>query len=401
MNLASVSRHPGRHGTTPEMPPSTDDEQKPQNAENSPVLQVPMPISIRSLALYVLAVLATIYMVKQMRDVLMPVALSGLVYHMLAPFVHRLVRWRVPRSLAALLVMACLIGTSSLAVWSLTDEAVAVVQQLPEAARTLRAAVRTQTRQAGGSLPEQVQKAAKELESTANETIGTPSQGVTRVQIEEPVLRGSDVLLGGARNLIVGGGSIVLVLVCATFMLIGGDRLKRIVVEIAGPTLTRKKVTVQILDEIARQIQRFLLVQLVTSAAVALATGLVLWRLGLQNAVIWGLVTGVLNTVPYFGPLLATSASSVSRCAVRHARDDAVGGRLEPADHLDRRLPAHAVSARQAVADEPVAVFIAILFWSWMWGPMGLLLAVPLTTTLKVICDHVEELQPLGKLMGE
>jgi predicted PurR-regulated permease PerM len=385
------------------MPPSAGDEPTPPNAETVPGLQVSMPISIRSLALYVLAVLATIYMVKQMREVLMPVALSGLVYHMLAPFVHRLVRWRIPRTVAALLVMTCLIGVSGLAVWSLTDEAVAVVQQLPEAARTLRAAVRTQTRQAGGSIPEQVQQAAKELESTANEAIGgTPPRGVTRVQIEEPVLRGSDVLLGGARNLFVVGGSIILVLVCATFMLIGADRLKRIVVEIAGPTLTKKKVTVQILDEIAKQVQRFLLVQLVTSAVVALATGLVLWWLGLQNAAIWGIVTGVLNTVPYFGPLLATMGLvGVALMQFGTLEMTAwVAGSSLLITSVEGYLLTPYLLGKSAQMNQ-IAVFIAILFWSWMWGPLGLLLAVPLTTTLKVICDHVEELQPLGKLMGE
>ena len=363
-----------------------------------------MPISIRSLALYVLAGLASIYMVREMRDVLLPLALSALVYHMLAPFMYWLVRWRVPRTLAALLVMSGMIGVGGTAVWSLTDDAVAVVQQLPDAARALRTAVRNHTRQTGSSITEQVQKAAREIESTATEAMGTASapRGVTRVQIEQPMLRGSDVLLGGARNVVVVGGSVVLVLVCATFMLAGADRLKRIVVEIAGPTLTRKKVTVQILDEIAKQIQRFLVVQLVTSTVVAVATGLVLWWLGLQNAAVWGIVTGVLNTVPYFGPLLATiglAGVALMQFGTLEMTASVAGSSLLITSIEGFALTPY-LQGRSAQMNQ-VTVFIAILFWSWMWGPLGLLMAVPLTTMLKVICDHVEELQPLGKLMGE
>ncbi len=252
--------------------------------------------------------------------------------------------------------MASLVGACGAVAWSLTDDAVAVVQHLPEAARRLRTIVRSVGPSSGPSLTDKVQEVAKELESTASEAMGQQQapRGVTRVQVDQPMLRGSDVVLGGARNVIVVGGSVVLVLVCATFMLVGSDRLKRIVVEIAGPTLTSKKVTVQILDEIARQIQRFLVVQLLTSAFVATLTGLTLWWLGLENAGIWGLVTGVLNTLPYFGPLLATIAlTGIS--LVQFGTLDMVlwvaGG--EPDHHVARRLLAHAVPAGPVRADEP------------------------------------------------
>ena len=146
----------------------------------------------------------------------------------------------------------------------------------------------------------------------------------------------------------------MLVLVFTLFLLISADRMKRIVVEVAGPTLSRKKVTVQIIDEIARQVQHFLLVQLLTSAIVAMLTTLVLWRLGLQNAAVWGLAAGVLNTLPYFGPLLATHGTRQRRArAVRHVVDGGLGRRLGAGDHVDRRLFPHALAAGPLGADEP------------------------------------------------
>jgi predicted PurR-regulated permease PerM len=388
--------------TTPA--PDTVPDSTSARDDATPTIRIAMPISIRSLALAVLAVFATIYMVRQMRDVLVPLALSALVYHLLAPFVYRLVKWRVPRVIASCVVMAALVAACGTAVWSLTDEAVAVVRQLPEAARSLRTAVRNYSGQSGDSITEKVQTAAKELESTANEAMGAqaPPRGVTRVQVEQPMVRGSDVLLGGARNLVVFGGSLVLVLVCALFMLISADRLKRIVVEIAGPTLTKKKVTVQIMDEIARQIQRFLVVQLVTSTLVAIVTGFALWWLGLEHPAVWGIVTGVLNTVPYFGPLLATiGLTGVSLLQFGTLQMAAVvAGTSLVITSLEGFFLTPWLLGRSAQMNQ-VAVFVAVLFWSWIWGPLGLLLAVPLTTMLKVICDHVEELQPVGKLMGE
>jgi predicted PurR-regulated permease PerM len=379
-------------------PPSPPDSASPQASA------LPMPISIRSLALLVLAALATIYMVREMRDVLIPIAFSVVLYHSLAPFVGRLVRWRVPRTLAAIVVMTAMVGGVSTLVWSLSDEAVSAVQQLPEATKKLRAVVRGMREQTGASLAQRVQQAAIEFETTAKEAMGAapPPRGVVRVQVEEPMLRGTDMLLGGARNITVVTGSVVLVLVFTLFLLISADRMKRIVVEVAGPTLSRKKVTVQILDEIARQVQHFLLVQLLTSAIVATLTTLALWRLGLQNAAVWGLAAGVLNTLPYFGPLLATlGLASVALVQFGTLSMVAwVAGSALVITSIEGYFLTPWLQGRSAQMNQ-VAVFVGILFWSWIWGPLGLLLAVPMTMIVKVVCDHVEGFQGAGRLMGE
>jgi predicted PurR-regulated permease PerM len=363
-----------------------------------------MPIGVRSLALLVIAVLATIYMVREMRDVLIPIALSIVVYHSLAPFVQRLVRWRVPRTIAAIFVMATMVGGVGAIGWSLSDEAASVVQQIPEAAKTLREVVRGLRRQPGTTLTEHVQRAAIEIDTTAKEAMGTATapRGVMRVQIEEPMLRGSDVLLGGARNITVFGGSVVLVLVFTLFLLVSADRLKRIVVEVTGPTLSHKKVTVQIIDEIARQVQHFLMVTLLTNAIVAGVTTLVLWQLGLQNAAVWGIAAGVLNTLPYFGPLLATlGLASVALVQFGTWSMVAwVAGSALVITSIEGYFLTPWLQGRSAQMNQ-VAVFVGILFWSWIWGPIGLLLAIPMTMMVKVICDHVEGFQGMGRLMGE
>ena len=173
-------------------------------------------------------------------------------------------------------------------------------------------------------------------------------------------------------------------------------------VKIAGPTLSKKKVTVQILDEINLQIESFIKVQILTSAIVAAATGLALWWLGLENYAMWGLLAGIFNSIPYVGPLVVTGGlgvvafmqfddvlRSVYVCAVAFAITSLEGFLLTPA------------LISRAAQMNPVAVFVGLLFWTWVWGVWGTVLAVPMMMMLKAVCDHVEDLQPVGELLGE
>jgi predicted PurR-regulated permease PerM len=385
----------------PEQTGSPRKEARRNGDADSPAVQ--MPVGIRSLSLGVIAVFVSIYMVRAMREVLIPVALSILVFHLLAPFVERLTKWRVPRALAATIVMVTALGATGYTAWALRDEAVAVFNELPAAARSFREVIRNAEGQPDSSL-KQVKEAASQLENTAKEAVGTePVQGgVTRVQIVEPVVSISDMVVSGTRSLFIAGGSLILVLVFSFFLLLSADRLKRLTVQVAGPTLTKKKVTVQILDEISRQIQRFLLIQLLTSIIVGATTALALWWLGLRYPIVWGIAAGVLNSVPYVGPLFVTGALTAVAVLQFGTLSMAlwVGGVTLAITTAEGYLLTPILQGRVAQMNQ-VAIFLGILFWSWMWGPVGLLLAVPLMMIVKAVCDHIEELQGMGKLMGE
>jgi predicted PurR-regulated permease PerM len=380
--------------TPPERPDSTDADQS---------FALPMPISIRSLALLLLTTLVTIYMLREMAAVLIPIALSVIVYNSLSPLVERLVRWRLPRALAAAIAVLALVTACGATAFTFSDEASAVVQKMPEAARRLRSMLHGM-RQDGQTSFSQMQQAATAIEATAKEAVGTDTapRGVMRVQVEEPLFKSGDLMISGTRGLFAFAGGTVLVLVFAYFLLISADTLKRKVVEIAGPTLTRKKVTVQILDEISRQIQRFLMVQILAAAIIAVLTGLALWWLGLEQPAIWGIVAGVFNTLPYFGPLFVTVGVGAIALVQFGTLSQVlwVAGATLAITTLEGYLLTPILQGRTAQMNQ-VAVFIGILFWTWIWGPVGLILAVPLTMIIKVVCDHVEGFQALGKLMSE
>jgi predicted PurR-regulated permease PerM len=173
-------------------------------------------------------------------------------------------------------------------------------------------------------------------------------------------------------------------------------------VEIIGPTLARKRITVEILNQIASQIERFLLVQFFTSAVVGVATGFALWWLGVQLPGAWGVVAGVFNSVPYFGALIVTALlAAVAFVQFGDLQMPLlVGGITLLITSLEGFVLTPLLTGRVAQINT-VAIFIALIFWSWIWGIPGLLLAVPMTISIKAVCDRIEGFQPVGKLLGD
>jgi predicted PurR-regulated permease PerM len=354
-------------------------------------------------ALFVIAALATILMLQYAQPVLIPVVVAILISYLLEPAVASMARHSIPRIFGAAIALSLLCGGLALAVYTLTDEAVAIVDNVPTAAR--RFAQRFEPRRGAAEGPlAKVQEAATEVERAA-EKVSDPQpvpKGVTRVQVVEPALAARDYLWAGGRGVLSVLGQFAMILFLVFFLLVTGDLFKRKLVKIAGPTLTRKKITVQIMDEINHQISGFLRVQVFSSAVVAVATSIALWWFGVEQAVVWGILAGIFNSIPYLGPIAVTGALGVVTfmqfddvlktmyvCGVALAITSLEGWLLTPA------------LMSRAAQMNPVAIFVGLLFWSWVWGVMGTILAVPMLMTLKAICDRVEDLQPIGELLGE
>ena len=211
------------------------------------------PIGIRSLSLTVIAIVAAIFALQYGQQFFIPLVISVLVSYALDPIVSWITKRGVARSLAAAVVLLLVVGSIGVSAYSLRDEAATIVQQLPEAAQRLRAALRKDRRANRGGTIEQVQKAASELSQAANEATAStpPPKGVVRVQVEEPAVKVSDYLWWSSAGILTFAGQALSVLFLVYFMLMSGDLFKRKLVQVTGPTLTKKKITVQILDEIS------------------------------------------------------------------------------------------------------------------------------------------------------
>ncbi|MEO6350480.1 MAG: AI-2E family transporter [Candidatus Limnocylindrales bacterium] len=357
----------------------------------------------RSLGLSVLAIIAVLFLLKYAQDVFIPLVLAGLLFYALDPVVDWLQKLKVPRALSSGLVLLALLGGIVWMTYSVRDEALSVVENLPKAARNLRAALRP-TKGAPESAINKIQRAAKELDKTTNEAMPAPPipEGVVRVQVEEPALRATEFVRWGTAQIVSLVSQGLMVMLLAFFLLVADDLLKRKLVKNFGTSLSRKKITVQILDQIGTQIGQFLMVQLLTSGLVAVVTGLALWWLGLEQAMFWGIAAGVLNSIPYMGPLIVTGSLGMVGFMQFGTLSMAlaVAGTALLITTLEGWFLTPSLMGRAAQMNQ-VAVFISLIVWSWVWGTWGVFLAVPMMMVIKSVCDHVDDLKPWGDFLGE
>jgi predicted PurR-regulated permease PerM len=376
-------------------PDTSAEEQTPE-----PVARV--PVDVRSVALTVLAVLAMILTLKYAQAMLIPIVVGLLISYALEPPVAGLTRLRIPRPLAAAIVLIAVVGAGGRLLYGLRSQATAIIEQLPQAARRLRQTVENGPPRT--SAIQQVQKAATELERAATAAAPPPAEpaGVQRVQVEEAPFNIGDYIVWGSLSLATAAGQVVLVVFLVYFLLASGDLYRRKLVKIAGPSFTEKKITVQILSDIDRQIETFLGVQALMSAIVAVASWLAFRWLGLQQAAVWGIVAGVLNSIPYFGPVVVTGGTAVVAFLQFGTIEMAllVSGVSLVITSLEGFLLTPWLTSRAARMNA-VAIFIGLLFWGWVWGVWGLLLAVPMLMVIKAICDHVDDFKNVAELIGD
>ena len=361
-----------------------------------------MPVDVRNLSLAMLALFASVALLHWASAVFIPIMLSLLLTTALRPLVDRLYRYHVPRWLSAgALLISLVLGLAS-AAWSLSDGATQLVDSLPVAAKKVRDNLKAR---AGGSSPlDTVQKAATQIEqaATENSTTSPPRRGVQRVVVERPPFNVRDYLWSGTMGLMSALGQLTVVVFLTFFALASGNLFRNKLLRIAGTSLERRKITIHVLEDITNQIQRYLLVQVFTSVLVGVATGLAYWALGLENAAVWGVVAGVLNLAPYIGSALVTGASALVAFLQFGSFDMAlaIGGASLVIHIIVGNLLTPWLTSRTS-SMSPVAVFVSVLAWGWLWGVWGLLLGIPVMMAVKAVCDRVEDLKAVGELLSD
>jgi len=341
-----------------------------ESPETTPLV-LRTPVDVYSFSLVLLTVLAVIFVLHWASAFFIPLMLGVMISYALSPIVNLMQKWRIPRAIGAALLLLGIVGGTGALVYSLADDAAHLIETLPDAAQKIRL-TRLKERGTSEGTIENVQKTATQLEQAASET-GAPApaaaRGVTRVQIEKPKLNVKDYLWMGTKGAVAFAGQLTLVLFLAYFMLVSGNTFRRKLVKITGPTLSKKKITLQVLDEITSQIQRYLLVQIVTSILVGVVTWLAFLWIGLEHAAIWGIASAVLNTVPYLGPVIITGGTAL----VAFLQFGTIGMALLVSGislvitSLEGYLLLPWLTGR-ASRMSPVVVFVSVLFWGWLWG---------------------------------
>lgn len=352
-------------------------------------------------ALIVIAVLALCAAAKVAAAFLIPVVVGMLASYSLKPMVAALERLHVHRALGAAVVLLVIAGLVVGGVFLLRDDATSALAELPNAAHKIRVAARDQAGQQDGPMGH-VRAAAQELNRAAAEATGgaaaaspaaAPPPAPTALQrwLSDQSAKALEVVVQiGVAGLL------------AYFLLAAGDTFRRKLVRVAGPTLAARRITVEILDEIDAQVQRYLMTMLVLNTLIGIATWGILLLFGVNHAVLWGVFAAIVHLVPYAGSAVTIVATGIATFV---QFDDIVRALIVAGSvGIAATLIGMGLSAwmlGRAFRMNAVAVFVALLFFGWLWGGWGLLVGVPLLAVVKTTADRIPSLERIATLLTD
>lgn len=349
-----------------------------------------------STALIVLATLASLYALHVATAFIVPVVLAIILAYLLDPLVEWLQRRHIHRAIGATLVLLSLLALALSCAYLLQGQVSSIVDRLPEIASKLSRSVGA-LMSGDDSVVQKVRRAATILSGTGQ----PPAPRGAPVVVERAADFSNMVWAGWVSAFALMAQSVV-VLFLTWFLLLAGDMFKRKFIKMAGKTLSQKKINVHMLDEINRQVQRYMVMLLVTNASLGFCIYLLLKYLSIDNAGTWAIVAGVLHLVPYFGSLVVAVCLGVAgfmQSGTLAVAGAAAGGSMVIATLIGNGMTTW-MTGRLARMN-PVAVFVSLLLFTWLWGTWGMLLAIPLAVIAKVVADHVEGLEVLAEFLGE
>jgi predicted PurR-regulated permease PerM len=371
-------------------------------------LRLPLHVNARGVSLGIIATVTFVFALQWAKNFLVPLLLGIFIAYTLSPVVRWLERWHIRRAIGATLVTGAILAGIAFTVQSVQGEFLNIVDELP----TLTHKVSKMIAEASDGQPstiQQVQAAAAELEQAAANAAGADARRAAQRHPPVPStaagasnFRVMDWLLAGSVGLASFISQTTMVVFLVFFLLLAGDTFKRKLVKLTGPSLTRKKVTVHILEDINTSIQNYMFMLLVTNSLLALLMWGVLRMIGLENPGAWAIFAGVAHVMPYFGPLLITLATGLVAFMQFESLRMVIlvaGASLAIATLVGMVVTTWMTG--KIAKMNPAAVFVSLLFWGWLWGMWGLLLGVPVVVVIKVVAERVEDLEVLAELLGE
>ncbi len=389
---------------TAEMAATTDHQSPLALSPTAPSSVGPERPSGRDKALFILAAIAVVFALKWAQSFFVSLLL-GIFF---AYTLNRLVVWfeliRIPRAAGASIVMIGVVCAIALGANSLSGQIQTILDQVPEAVNKLSMGV-AKLRRGETSTMQKMQTAASEIEKATGEATGLvspPKQRVTRVVIDAPGFKLGNFLLTNSMGAAALIGQATMVFFLTLFFLLSGDIYKRKLVRLAGPSLSHRKITVRILDDINDSIQNYMFMLLVTNLLVALLTWIALSWFGLENAGAWAVAAGLLHLIPYLGSVV--TAAVIGMAAFVQFDTLSMMLLMGGTSLVIATVVGHFVTTwmtGRTARMNTAAVFVSLLFWVWLWGVWGMLLSIPIIVIVKVVAQHVEHFSPVAELLGE
>lgn len=360
------------------------------------------------LAVVLVAIGGTLVFLQWARVFLVPFTFGVVLAFALNPLVVRLQRWYVPRPVAAAVVVLGLWVAGGALAFGMQDGVSAMAERIPVAAERMAQSVDRLRDRLGGAF-EKMRQVTTAVEHATDgvqnkpppSPAKRPSATAPTAQVDSPLLPLRQFVWIGSANLFALAGQLVVVSFLVYFLLASGQALKRKWVRAVGRTLSEKKRAVRMMAVIGTQIQYSLLVLFATNIVLGILTAVAFVLLGMEDAAVWGLATAVLHFMPYLGSVVIAVASGIGAYLQMGTWSDAlvVAGTTLLLATLIGTLLVTWLQSRASKLD-PCVVYIGLLLWGWLWGVWGLLLGTSVTAMIKVVCDHVEHLRPLGVLLG-
>lgn len=359
------------------------------------------PVNIHGVAFTILVVLACTFAMQWSQQFLIPVVFSIFLAYTLNPLVVLLQRTWLPRMVATTLLILAIVAGAVLAASTLRTEFNSILEKLPAATTKISRSI-TQSQKGQTSTMQRMRTAAEEIEKAATKASGVRSAPKKTNSSDSSGFQLDAWLLAGSMGAVGALAQAVMVLFLVFFLLLSGDTFKRKLVRITGPSISNKKITIHILDDINSSIQNYMFMLLVTNTLLGVLMWVALRWIGLENAGAWALAAGLLHIIPYFGPLMITIALCLTAFMQFETWSMAllVGGVSLGIATLVGTFVTTWMTGRIAKMN-PTAVFIGLLFWGWLWGIWGMLLGIPIIVIIKVIAEHMPGMQPISELLGE
>jgi predicted PurR-regulated permease PerM len=345
------------------------------------------PRDISSVAIVGLFLLGTVAFLYLGRVFFLPLVLAMILSFLFRPVVKALAGLKIPEPLGAGIVLFVALFAIGNGVTRLTGPATEWIAKAPEGLRKVEDKVRHLVRGAA-----QLNRAAAQVEEI---TKAPGEERPTRVEIKGPNF--ADTLLTYTRSFLIGALETIVLLY---FFLASGAVFLQKMIRIL-PTFNDKQQAVQIANELQHNISTFLFTVTIVNACLGVLVGVGASLVGMHNAILWGVVVALLNYVPYFGPIAGVTILSVAGLLTFDSVPRAL---LSPLIYialhgLEANFITPMILGRRLTLN-PGVIFLSLMFWTWLWGLPGALLSVPLLMMLKIFCDHLRPLAPVGEFLS-
>jgi predicted PurR-regulated permease PerM len=344
-------------------------------------------LNVRAIALNGIFLFLILYTLKIASAFFIPVVLAILLRFLLVSVIRGLARFYIPPPLGAALVILSLLGALGFGIYQVASPAGEWMTKLPQTVRQVERKLKGVRQQVA-----EVSKATKEVDRLTN--LGGTEQA-PKVEVRKPTL--GESLLAPTQEFIVSSGIVILLLY---FLLASEDTLLRKIVAML-PRFRDKKTAVEISHQIEEDISLYLITITIINILFGSAVGSAMYFLGLPTPHVWGVMAGLLHYIPFLGAVIGITIVTLVAVVTLDAVNSII---LVPAVYLALNLLEEyvllpLVLGRRLMLN-PVVLLIWMIFWGWLWGVPGALMAVPLLAIVKIICDRLQPLAPFGEFIG-